>query len=481
MSDSASVVPGAAPAPPPAPAPARGIGHHSTLLSMLGGAAPVFACLAATMLLGFGVREGVVSPFILATLLALVGVALVRLTSARVEARALTRLFVTVFAINLVVAVALYLLLEARYGVPFLIGGTDDRAFHEAGLMLYERGALSPAAARDELLGVASYIGYPLIVAWTYAFGEAIGHLHTMLPRVFNCFMGGILALLVYRVARAAGYRPGVSLGAAYFAGLYPFLVFHNALILRDTIIAVLILIALYASMGLTLSWRGAVRAGVIAACLVLLLDFRDASAVLLAVSLLAAGLAESLRRSMLARVAAVAAGALVLVFLFDQLAYWYARGALYQQAYLQLMAGRSAANSLGMALLGLPFPFDLITRLALGLMWPLPVLVGDPAEVFKNAGALVWYPLVPFVVRGWIRAFSSRSARPAAVTALLFFLGVSLVTMAFRHMTQFVPILVIFGVAEFSRGSMQRLLWLSSGFLAAGLALTAYAVLKAF
>lgn len=475
MNDNALVVERSA---SPAAAP-PGIGHRSPLLSMLGGAAPLFAALASIALLGFGVREGVVSPFILAVVLALAGFGLVRLTSARSEARALSRLFVTVFSVNLIVAVVLYLLLEARYGVPFLIGGTDDRAFHEAGLMLYERGALTPAAARDELLGVASYIGYPLVVAWTYAFGDAIGHLHTMLPRVFNCFMGGLLALLVYRVARAAAYRPGVALGAAYFAGLYPFLVFHNALILRDTIIAVLILTTLYAAMGLELSWRGAVRAAVVVACVVLLLDFRDASAALVVLSLLVIGLTESVRRSIVARIAAVAVAGIVVVFLFDQLAYWYARGALYQQAYLELMGTRSAADSLGMALLGLPFPFDLVARLLLGLMWPLPVLAGDPAEVFKNAGALVWYPLVPFVVRGWIRAFSSHRARPAAVTALLFFLGVSLVTMAFRHMTQFVPILVIFGIAEFSRGSMQRLLWLSAGFLACGLGLAAYAVLK--
>jgi hypothetical protein len=470
----------------PAPSVTEVIGREGRVVPrmsgptfVLGAAAPVFAVAAVLVLIVFSLREQITSPVLFVIPLAAVGMMLAWVLAFASDKRALAKLFVVVFAYNITIAVLLYVLLDAKYGVPYFIGGTDDEIFHNAGLILFQRRALGFAAAAEQLTGVTSYIGYPLTVGWIYAVGDGLGAAHSVLPRLFNAFAGSVVAVLVYRLARDMAFNSRIAFGAAYLAGLYPFLAFHNALILRDTLVAVFVLATLCAYLELQPTPRGVIKAAIMLGSLLVLYYYRDASAALLALTLCVIASWSLLRRNALMR-AVVITGVIVLgVVLSSELAAWYTRGVRYQTLYMEFMGYRAGSGSIGILLLGLPFPFDLLARMVVGLMWPLPVLAADPAQGFMNLGALLWYPLLPFIIGGWVRAFGNTATRPVAITSLTLFLGVALVTLAYRHMTQYVPMLLIFGVAEFSRRSRHQLLLFGVGALGASVAGGIYMVLK--
>lgn len=450
------------------------------MLGVLDAAWPAAAVATTILVTHFAVVERSLTPVTSLAILGVVGLGFALWLSPRTVRTDGGRVFLLAFLVNAAVTVVLYQLLQEYHGVPYFAGGTDDLFYDRLGRDFWRTGILTPREAADASVGVSKYYGYPLTVAWSYLLVDPIGGAHGAVPRYLNVMGGGLLAVLVLRLGLRLGYSREVAKLSAYFVAVYPFLGFHHALVLRDTLTALFITgatVAFIEAWGRRKVWP---QVPLLIALLLVLQTYRDSSAYLLVVSLGVAFLfspQEEERRGVRLMVAGLlllglaAAGPL----LFDLAQYAYR----YQGVYTAVSAGTSGPGSAAMSLLDLPFPLNLLARIPLGLMWPLPVLRGDPADLYRNIGALVWYPLLPFIIVGWVRAFAEPRRRPVAVIALFLFLGVALVTLHYRHMVQYVPFLILFGIGGYRETPGSRTPAAALSFLAAATAVGMYTSLK--
>lgn len=424
--------------------------------------------------------DGVLTPLTVLVLLFSLGAPLAAaIAPAQCRMDAL-RIYVLSFCFNAVAAIVLYQLLNERYGVPYLLGGTDDQLFDTLGRDLWGQGILGLGEGRQVVSGLSKYVGYPMTVAWTYWVADLMGGPHSIAPRYLNVLGGAILAVLVFRLALHLEYSRTVAKLSAYLVGIYPFLAFHNSLVLRDTLAAVFIM---GATVGFLEMWqRGRVwpHLAIVIGLLALLTTYRDSSAFLLVVSFGLVYLICPQQGGTRAGRALVVAGMVMLAVLGARTLFELAQYAVrYQAVYLQVSAGTSGANSVAMQLLRLPFPLDIVVRVPLGLIWPLPIPSRDPAEFLRNSGAALWYPLVPFIVLGWASSFRNSHRRPTAIITVVFFLAVALVTLASRHMTQYVPFLLLFGVGAYHELPRTRLPVLMLACVGSACALGLYLFMK--
>ena len=79
------------------------------------------------------------------------------------------------------------------------------------------------------------YFGYLFTLVWVHTIGGVFGETHSINPRLLNVLAGSLVSVFICHLGLVVGYSRRVARSAAYFVGLFPVMVFHNALILRDT------------------------------------------------------------------------------------------------------------------------------------------------------------------------------------------------------------------------------------------------------
>lgn len=199
-------------------------------------AVPVLLICAAV-----GIHE--VAPAIPLAALALLAVSLLILrweSGGDPDARLIQGTFAWGYLIRIVCAIFVFYWLTSTRGEPFL-GGGDDAEYEWTGRELYR---LWSQGDYTLPFYMRNNPGYFVVMAVICQVGEWLGGYHTLLPRIVNACIGGLVAPYLFLLARnVVGRR--VAVAASLLAMGYPEFIFYSAVQLRDILIVFLFVFAM--------------------------------------------------------------------------------------------------------------------------------------------------------------------------------------------------------------------------------------------
>ena len=399
------------------------------------------------------------------------------------------RIFLLVYCVSVLAAIAIYGIYMDRYGLPYYVGGSDDLVFEtEAKDVVSSVGIWDYSAMRTTVLRpYHTAAGYVYFVSLLYRVSEPLGGFHTMLPRVVNCLALGLLAVITYRLGRCYGLKERTSLWVGLFVGLAPIMVYNSVHTFRDIITSLLTIWIVY--IWCPRAERFSLQQRVLlwlqtAVMAIVVRQFRLAqAAAILAIAF--AGdlisfrtLGRPFSKRGLYRILLVAISAAVILFLFRDILTWLLANLVpTHQRYVDYRLGH--ADGLSNVVFGSPPPLTYVLRALYGLVVPLPVLSPDLERLWLSAGTLVWYFLLPFLSLGLVDVVRDKSKFRLLVAFVLLYGGTVLVSFTNRHILQFLPYGVLIAGIGFERYRRYRVpIWLVSAWLGFGLVLV-YVMLK--
>ena len=152
-----------------------------------------------------------------------------------IDSQYLHAIFVWGFFIRILYSFALYYWLLSSRGDPYL-GGGDDRQYDMDGQLLFE-GFIKNHY--DIFNNYTNHPGYPFLNGILHYIGWMFGGYHLLVPRIFNAFIGSLIAPYVYILSRNI-YDRYIAILSAVIVMLFPYFVFYSSIQLRDIIIVFL-------------------------------------------------------------------------------------------------------------------------------------------------------------------------------------------------------------------------------------------------
>jgi len=196
----------------------------------------------------FSFKEGVLSISLFSIFFSIIGMGIVRAASKGFNRDYLVKLFLWGYSLRILITITLYLLLITFRGEPFL-GGGDDFFYNKIGEILSEIWVSSGFYSLGQLpeLAYRSFDpGYFYVNAFFRYISNYIGGGHLAVPILFNCLIGALIPIYVYKIAFRV-YNEKIANISALFAAFFPTMVLYSSVLLKDTIIIFLItLIAWY-------------------------------------------------------------------------------------------------------------------------------------------------------------------------------------------------------------------------------------------
>ena len=340
-------------------------------------------------------------------------------------------LFAWGFVLRVGLGIFLYYWLIHTRGEPFL-GGGDDAEYEQMGTELF--GLWGQGDYRLPFY-MRNNPGYFVFMAMICQVGEWLGGYHTLLPRIVNACVGGLIPAYVFLLVRNLASRP-VAVGAGLLAMGYPELVFYSAVQLRDILIVFLFVFAAHQLVRFTARGRASGLAWALAATL-LTFYFRAAYGYLLLgglaaclmASLLFQGGGDRWRRWGKAAILGVAALALYGLLkgsesrghlvvdeagtLTRPLESEYVDGQIAQHREIKLAV--AGEESLGARFLTrIPFGIGFAVMPVVAFFMPYPpwyaLTVPDPLMFLHFVNALAWTLLMPLALLGLREGWRARA-----------------------------------------------------------------------
>jgi len=141
--------------------------------------------------------------------------------------------FIYGYIIRILAAIIIYYILLKSKGAPFL-GGGDDVEYEMWGHILSERWI----DQQYELPSI-THPGYPVINGILYYIAHFLGNIHVLIPRFFNCLIGALIPIYVFKIAYRV-YGVKIAKTSAWIAVLFPNFIYFSSLQLKDIIITFL-------------------------------------------------------------------------------------------------------------------------------------------------------------------------------------------------------------------------------------------------
>lgn len=450
----------------------------TTLLVLLS-----LATFLSTLL--FGIREGALVVPIFYFLFGSLGYAIARRWG-RVE----SHIFAWVYCVAVLSAIIIFNIYVQRYGTPYYVGGSDDLIYERdaeavvSRLSVWDYGSIRGGVVKQ----THNSVGYVYLISLLYRAAEPLGGFHTMLPRLLNCLVLGMLAVLTYRLAKLYSLSEITSRWCALLVGLLPIMVYNSIHTFRDVIVSLLTLWVVY--IWAMESTTPAVHRRILLWAQTFLIalivtQFRAAQAVaILAVALIgdlwsSQVKARAFSARSLYRLALVLVVLATLLFVLpDTLSSFAQRLGRGQSAYTQYRLGMS--DGLAAYVFSAPVPLTYVLRVPYALITPLPILSAQLERLWLSAGTVIWYLLLPFFVLGFIRSVHSRSKSLLLGAFLLLFGGTVLISFSQRHISQYLPYGILIAEMGWERYRAHRIpVLLGATWLGCGLIIV-YVVLKA-
>ena len=432
--------------------------------SMLGIATSAWAWLpflAGAVVGGFAIWEAALSvlPFYLSMFC--VGILALRISSGSTNWKDYGKVFAAAFAFRVIMAVGFHLLFLHRDGVPF-----QDATYYgqqiTVGSRYYSWGILAsrlPFWDYGAVGGVGSsrYYGYIYTLGLVHRFSALFGDANVLNPRILSSFADAMTSVLIVVWAKRFEMTRKAALAAGYLFGIYPVSIFVAAQIERDPLVALLVLLNVLTFENLRTGRFPSLFFGLQLVLLLALTELRFESflpMVIVLVGALILGAHQGTNRLRLSRAFTFVLTAVALITLLrgsyparsvDQL---LERATIGYTEYI-LEHNVSETQSVARLLLTFPPPFSQMARLVYNLVLPVPIIVlGGKLEVaFKNMGAILWYPLIPFAVLSVFQGLKDPRKATCAFAVLVYFAGVALSSLNDRHSMQYVPLFMLFGV----------------------------------
>lgn len=140
-----------------------------------------------------------------------------------IDSQYLHAIFVWGFFIRILYSFALYYWLLSSRGDPYL-GGGDDRQYDMDGQLLFE-GFIKNHY--DIFNNYTNHPGYPFLNGILHYIGWMFGGYHLLVPRIFNAFIGSLIAPYVYILSRNI-YDRYIAILSAVIVMLFPYFVFYS-------------------------------------------------------------------------------------------------------------------------------------------------------------------------------------------------------------------------------------------------------------
>ena len=395
------------------------------------------------------------------------------------------RIFVVVYGVAAVAAVALYLYYESIYGVPYLLGGSDELLYEQFGEEFARTmGLFDYTDIRGNLVPIwHNSVGYIYTVGVLFKFSLLFGEVHTMVPRLFNALMLSLAAVGVYRLARKLELPRQMAIYCGLFAGCLPLMVYVSVQTLRDIMVTTL----LVAVVNLWIPGRGR-KLSILAAalltvvCAILLVDLRRPQAL---VALMIGGIgflsSDFGRRPVvwiptviIAVVGAVGAYLVVSAFVSTELLFLVGQSEYYNAYRVDEVGGGLSA-----VVFSTPPPLGWLLRTAYALASPIPEASLQLDRVWLSLGTIVHLMFVPFLFSGLGAALRKPNWWPVVGSMVLLFIGMAMFTFQGRHILQYLPFAVLLAALGYQKLEHSRpTIFLATAAAGGALAVT-YLLLK--
>jgi hypothetical protein len=373
------------------------------------------------------------------------------------------RLFAVVYGLSSIAAIGIFYYYTSLYGVPYLLGGSDELHYEEMGLAFAELlGPFDYINIRGTLVAPwHNSVAYIYVVGLVDKFAMLFGEAHTLVPRLFNTAALGLTAVGVYRIAFKLGMQRPIAIACALFAGCLPLMMYVSVQTLRDVLVSAL-LVALVVTWTPDRNGRLSIPGAAFVTLLVFLalIDLRRAQA---AVALLIAAvgfLSTDIGRrpvvwALTFLTGLVAAAGVFLVFsdLISTDLLFFLGQADYYNAYRVDETG----GGLSSVVFTTPPPLGWVLRTVYALVSPIPEANLELDRVWLSLGTLVHIMFIPFMFAGLAIAVRRREARTVLGAMVLLFVGMAMFTFQGRHIVQYLPFAIVLAGMGYERHRAQR------------------------
>lgn len=463
-------------------------------------------CLLAVIVLCglFGLKEGFLSIPVVAIIFSIIGINIVRGGSKEFNRNYLVKLFLWGYSLRVFIAIVLYVLLLTFRGEPFL-GGGDDFFYYVVGRSLGESWAVSGFHGMERNVQPAYYY----VVAFFYYISQYLGGGHQLVPIFFNCFLGALIPVYIYKIAFRV-YDHKIARTSALLTVFFPHFVTYSAVLLKDIIIVFLITLSIWYLIEFKLNKK---VSNIIMFCLSISpLPYFRMYVLWLMFGYVTLSFLLTLVFSRKGRFSLMIVGVLIILTMGVHFSNLYRQGTFMFGGFMnqerleyiiesqrERMSHKLFKRSFGGESLGTKFlyetslPIQLFLRPVFLSINPFPpwgaLLRKTPTNEWNGkvniVGGLVWYFLMPLWALGLFYSIRDKtvSAFPVYAINLLFFLMIAYYNMSVRHRLMCMPtamILVAVGI-HCRPAYLKGLTFINIYILIYSCLITAYLYLKYF
>ena len=376
------------------------------------------------------------------------------------------RLFVSIYAYNVLVAVLFFFVFQAQYGNHYLSGGTDDMSFEYCGRNAAQSLKASGNIIIPQVVSITGlspfrferYRPYITLLAGVYYLSDILANdMHTLNVRILNSLAIGLISVFAFLLAMRCGLSTKLSFIGAFAAGIYPAQAFWGAVIVRDVWVVLFSIATVYYFERLITSdkreqWKWLIMVFLM---IYLISLFRIASAILMIGSLGLFCVFYTLKRKdLVVKTGLLVLYILLLLFCSFRLVGYYDE--LMQFIMIHTEYRMQFAHGLSNYVFGMPFvPFGMIIRPFYALISPFPSFTFEAQQIFGGVGTIGVILMLPFAFMGFLQSISDKKKAILGIIPVGLLLGTSWTTFHSRHLLVYMPyifLLIVYGWSTLKR-----------------------------
>lgn len=373
------------------------------------------------------------------------------------EKEYLSKTFFFNYSINILLIFLFIIVFRYSHGTSFLpqygYNIPDDITFYQNGKILAQ--AWHTDIQHDIYLGNIKFYGYTYFLGLIFYLTQIIGDFSDVTPRVVNAFLGAFLPILVYLISKLI-YDRKVAFNASLFSTIFPVFHYYSALLLRDIIVAFLILLSIYLYISLVFFCNlnkvyafkfksdFFIKLFSLMCTLLFIYYMRDVTCFIL---ILAFSTILFFKSSLKSKIAILTCLCLISILFFSNInlekLYLYIT---YPTRYNKLFMITENENSLGMQyIINSPFPLNIPLRIIYTMIMPIPPFIQYKFHnLVLGSGAFLWYFVLPFWIFGMWKTRQDLKSNLLTLISLILLVGIAFTSIDIRHKTQFLGLAVI-------------------------------------
>ena len=329
------------------------------------------------------------------------------------------------FIIRVISAIIIYYVLIQLRGVPFR-GGGDAEGYERWGRLLSERWN----AGQYIIPKMGANKGYFITSGIIHYTAQLIGRYHVLLPRFFNCFIGALIPVYVYKIAFRI-YNENIAKTSAWISVFFPNFILYSSVQLKDIIIVFLFVVIIFKMLEYFYTDK-LINILIIGAAVFILYYFREIFSILIIFVLVCTffiytfGKSDAgFNRGLYNKVVILTGTVALFIFIyfiglefgivkFRSLAISARIDRYRYHSFGSFIGGEEYSESLALSLYSnMQGILRLIVFTGLLLIKPFPpwwaLLNNQPLKIFYFINGMFWISILPFVIIGFITSIRKK------------------------------------------------------------------------